>query len=102
MEREGFLALDTRSRPRPGDLILVSYNNSNTGVIRRIPCVPQQDHRVPQAFGLHVMNGPSHAGFYGSIGGPVPFAPAGGRPTDRFVACEVAGGGASPRPRDNP
>ena len=102
MEREGFPALDTRSRPRPSDLILVSYNNSNTRVIRRIPCVALRDDRVPQAFGLHVMNGASHAGYYSAIGGPVPFAPAGDRPTDRFVACEVLGGGSGSAPRDEP
>lgn len=94
MERGGAIAYDynraLEEQAAPGDRIAVSVNNTCTYAIEG-PLEGLAEERAASRLPLQVLSFLSHAGFYSSVLGRVPFAPSQGKPLDRFLLFRYAG-----------
>jgi hypothetical protein len=68
------LELNRNDQIKPGDIIVLPFNNTNVHPLRdSLTVVAEIIHAEPCAF-LSIMNKNAHAGFYSHGWGPLPYA----------------------------
>jgi 4-amino-4-deoxy-L-arabinose transferase-like glycosyltransferase len=90
LERAGGKAIDrAQARFLPGDFVVVPNNGSNTFAMPadKVVQVGLVEQGLPQ--GIATMKGPSGAGFYSDLWGPLPFS-IGPVAPDRYVVLQVS------------